>query len=302
MATTNVGKPFGVVTSKNQATAITESKQDANSGQFYITRTDNSNTGGVGNTEGDASQAISLTINGNVLRGISKDDAIKLANLSTNTGGNISNITVGSGLTKTGNTINLNLGSGLKRSYDGKFGVDTAGEIIIDETNCVKLDVNQLSGTTKDRNLFYYSKGGIYFGNTIKSGQKFDSANNSGSTENPTKYMRLRCGTGLKFQEGYSSIGSDSSQVLGHDGYYYIDIDNTTIGLNKNSKLSVKCDNTLTKSPNGLSVNLPSTTSVPNLVKLPLSTSAILVNDISNGLCVDIPAFKHLVELIIAGK
>ena len=82
MATTNVGKPFGIVTSQSQATAITESKKDDNSGQFYITRTNNTNTGGVGNTEGNASEAISLTINGNVLRGISKDDATKLANLS----------------------------------------------------------------------------------------------------------------------------------------------------------------------------------------------------------------------------
>ena len=86
MATTNIGKPFGIVTSKNQATAITESKQTNNAGQFYITKTDNSNTGGVSNTEGNASDAIALTINGNVLRGISKDDATKLANLNIGSG------------------------------------------------------------------------------------------------------------------------------------------------------------------------------------------------------------------------
>ena len=119
MATTNIGKLFGVVTSKNQATAITESKQDANSGQFYITRTNNSNTGGVGNTQGDASEAISLTINGNVLRGISKADAIKLANLSTNTDDGISNLIVGSGLTKTENIIGLDLGTSLE-FYDNR--------------------------------------------------------------------------------------------------------------------------------------------------------------------------------------
>lgn len=316
MAITNVGKPFGVVTSKNQATAIAESKQDANSGQFYITRTDNSNTGGVGNTEGDASQAIALTINGNVLRGISKTDAIKLASLSTNTGDNISSLVLGSGLTKTGNSINLNLGSGLTIDDNNKLKVETAGEIMINKDNFVMLNVDELSGTTKDPNLFYYSKGGIYFGSTIKSGQKFDKIDNSGTTGNPTKYMRLRCGTGLKFQEGYVSPGDNSSQILGHDGRYYVNIDNTTIGLNTDSKLRVKHDSTLSESSNGLSVkvgpnlvigndginiNLPAPTP-SDLQELPVSTAAILVNDSGNGLCVDIPALKRLVELIMAAK
>ena len=316
MATTNVGKPFGVVTSKNQATAITESKRADNAGQFYITRTNNSNTGGVGNTEGNASEAISLTINGNVLRGISKDDATKLASLSTNTGGSISNLMVGAGLTKTENTINLNLGSGIGTDDDSKLMVKTSGEIIIKD-NYVTLDVDTLSGTTKDTNLFYYSKGGIYFGNTIKSGQKFDKATESGTIQNPLNYMRLRCGTGLKFQEGYCSPGDSSNQVLGHDGCYYINIDNTTIGLNTNSKLRVKHDNTLSESSsglsiklsdglenttNGLSVKLPNVSSVPSLQSLPISTSAILVKDSSNGLCVDIPALTRLVKLIMAAK
>lgn len=289
MATTNVGKPFGVVTSKNQATAITESKQDANSGQFYITRTNNSNTGGVGNTQGDASEAISLTINGNVLRGISKADATKLASLSTNTGGSISNLMVGAGLTKTGNTINLNLGSGLNTEDDSKLRVKTIGEIIIDKNNNVTLDVNELSGTTKDPNLFYYSKGGIYFGNTIKSGQKFDSANNSGTLQNPTKYMRLRCGTGLKFQEGYFSPGDNSNQVLGHDGRYYVNIDNKTIVTDSNGALSVKKQYTI-----------PAISTDTNDLTINMSTTALLVaQDAENTMYIDFQRFKFLVKLAL---
>ena len=289
MATTNVGKPFGVVTSKNQATAITESKKDANSGQFYITRTNNSNTGGAGNTQGDASEAISLTINGNVLRGISKADATKLASLSTNTGGSISNLMVGAGLTKTGNTINLHLGSGLNTEDDSKLRVKTIGEIIIDKDNNVTLDVNELSGTTKDPNLFYYSKGGIYFGNTIKSGQKFDNVNNSGTIQNPTNYMRLRCGTGLKFQEGYCSFGDSTNQILGHDGKYYVNIDNKTIVTNSNGALSVKKQYTI-----------PIISSDTNDLTINMSTTALLVaQDAENNMYIDFQRFKFLVKLAL---
>lgn len=289
MATTNVGKPFGIVTSKNQATAITESKQDANSGQFYITRTNNSNTGGVGNTQGDASEAISLTINGNVLRGISKADATKLASLSTNTGDSISNLTVGSGLTKTGNTINLKLGSGLNTEDDNKLRVKTSGEIIIDKNNNVTLDVNKLSGITRDPNLFYYSKGGIYFGNTIKSGQKLDNVNNSGTVQNPINYIRLRCGTGLKFQEGYFSPGDSSNQVLGHDGKYYVNIDNKTIVTDSKGALSVKKQYTI-----------PVISSDTNDLTINMSTTALLVaQDAENTMYIDFQRFKFLVKLAL---
>jgi hypothetical protein len=296
MATTNIGKPFGVVTSKNQATAITESKQDANSGQFYITRTNISNTGDVGNTEGNASEAISLTINGNVLRGISKEDAIKLAGLSTNT-----HLTVGSGLTKTGNNINLNLGTGLNTDGDRKVGVNVADWLITSDNNNIILDVNNLSGTTKDDNLCYYSKGGIYFSNTIKSGQKFDNVLTEEQLSTK-KYLQIRCGTGLAFQEGYQAIGSNSSQIIGRDGKYYVNIDDTTIGLNKNSELAVKHDDSLETTYDGLSVKLPSTVVVPQLEYLPVSTSAILVAEKSYGLCVDIPALTRLVKLIMGVK
>lgn len=363
MATTNVGKPFGVVTSKNQATAITESKQADNAGQFYITRTNNSNTGGVGNTEGNASEAISLTINGNVLRGISKDDATKLANLSTNTGGGatkeevfswlglstnaslqgvistntgIDNNTVlriggpegidfiprafdlklGTGFTSSGNKLDLSLGNGLFLDED-KVSLNLGNSLFIKKyTNGVDLNADYLSGTEKDVNSFYYSKGGIVFANTIKSGQKNDSVTESGTFTNPTNYMRLRCGTGLAFQEGYQDFGDNSSQILGHDGKYYVNIDNTTIGLNTSSKLRVKHDDTLSESSNGLSVkvgnnlvtgddgiNIQLPVPTPsNLQQLPVSTAAILVNDGNNGLCVDIPALKRLVELIMAAK
>lgn len=393
MATTNVGKPFGVVTSKNQATAITESKQADNAGQFYITRTNNSNTGGVGNTEGNASEAISLTINGNVLRGISKDDATKLANLSTNTGGGATKLEVfswlglsesaslegvistntgidndtalriggpegidfiprafdlklGSGLTSRNGRIDIELGNGLETREnklrlnvnkpldfsEGSLKINLGSGVTINELNelsvrvgeelnisqgeVITLNADYLSGTEKDVNKFYYSKGGIVFANTIKSGQKNDSVTESGTFTNPTNYMRLRCGTGLAFQEGYQDFGDNSSQILGHDGKYYVNIDNTTIGLNTSSKLRVKHDDTLSESSNGLSVkvgnnlvtgddgiNIQLPVPTPSdLQQLPVSTAAILVNDDNNGLCVDIPALKRLVELIMAAK
>lgn len=380
MATTNVGKPFGVVTSKNQATAITESKQADNAGQFYITRTNNSNTGGVGNTEGNASEAISLTINGNVLRGISKDDATKLASLSTNTSGatkeevfswlglsqnaslegvistntGINNTTLriggpegidfiprafdlklGSGLTPRNGIIDIELGSGLE-TYENKLKINLGSGLTINESNelsvivgeelnisqseVITLNADYLSGTVRDVNNFYYSLGGIYSPNTIKSGQKYEGVtvgpSNAEGTPGKKNYgLKLRCGTGLAFQEGYQDFGDNSSQILGHDGKYYVNIDNTTIGLNTSSKLRVKHDDTLSESSNGLSVKvgnslvagddginiqLPPTPS--NLQHLPVSTAAILVNDDNNGLCVDIPALKRLVELIMAAK
>ena len=457
MATTNVGKPFGVVTSKNQATAITESKQADNSGQFYITRTNNSNTGGVGNTEGDASEAIALTINGNVLRGISKDDAIKLANLNIGTGtitegafnykgsvGNVDNLPtnakvgdvynisnnfylnntaypaytsvvyvndgtytwrslggkmklstagkkrseanciyysspdeencaignfdiqvntdsclyagnnvidiklgpglstnngenitpkLGKGLIMDNNDITfdigenltfddagsvcVNIGKGLTDANDGKVEISCGNNIIINSNNSIELDIDKLSGTVKDTNNFYYSLGGIYFPDTIKSGQKNDNITVEPFWPGLKKNygLKLRCGTGLAFQEGYQDFGDNSSQILGHDGRYYVNIDNTTIGLNTDSKLRVKHDSTLSESSNGLSVkvgnnlvtgddgiNIQLPVPTPSdLQQLPVSTAGILVND-NNSLCVDIPALKRLVELIMAAK
>lgn len=418
MATTNVGQHFGIVTSKNQATAIIESKKDENSGQFYITRTDNSNTGGVGNTEGDASQAISLTMNGNVLRGISKDDAIKLArlnigtyfnyrgsvdnvyNLPTNAkigdvynisnkfvlnnknydaytsvvyinsgmyewqalGGEITlgtkadgyyhsdsniyyhtpsydpinsfhiNINTDSGLCAKNNSISAKLGPGLGINagcivprlgsgliiYDDTADIEVhvGNELQADNTNGVKLNADYLSGTVKDANNNYYSLGGIYFSDTIKSGQKNDKITIGPSqTELWKNYgLKLRCGTGLAFQEGYEDFRDNSSQILGHDGRYYVNIDNTTIGLNIDSKLRVKHDSTLSESSNGLSVKLGNSLIKGNnginvllpiptpsdLSYLPVSTAAILINVDGYGLCVDMPALKHLVEMIMA--
>ena len=296
MATTNVGKPFGIVTSQSQATAITESKKDDNSGQFYITRTNNTNTGGVGNTEGNASEAISLTINGNVLRGISKDDAIKLANLSV------------------GSYVDLKLGSGLEQDSQGKIRIKVGNGLGFDDNETylnvyvgddlkisggIQLNADYLSGTIKDINGYYYSKGGIYFANTIKSGQK-QNINYVEPLGSDKHYMRLRLGTGLSFQEGYQDAGSDSSQVLGHDGKYYINIDNNTIGLNNDKQLKVKTDSSLVQTSNGLSINLPTVSN--GLKQLPVSTAGILVNDETNGLCVSIPALTNLVKLIMAAK
>lgn len=213
--------------------------------------------------------------------------------------------------------IDISVGSGLTISSNNKLTVPVGKELEINNSNLIKLNANYLSGTVKDLNNFYYSLGGIYFSDTIKSGQKNDNITVGPSQIGIRKKnygLRLRCGTGLAFQEGYEDIGDNSSQILGHDGRYYVNIDNTTIGLNTDSKLRVKHDSTLSesskglsvkvgnslaKTSNGIDVNLPRPT-LPDLQQLPVSTAAILINDIDNGLCVDMPAFKRLVELVIA--
>lgn len=67
-----VGNQFGLVASKNQATAITDSKATGNEAKFYITKNNSINTGATCNAVGNAEDGIALTINGNVLRGMSK--------------------------------------------------------------------------------------------------------------------------------------------------------------------------------------------------------------------------------------
>ena len=214
--------------------------------------------------------------------------------------------------------INLNLGSGLIIGSNNELTVPVGKELKITNSNLIKLNANYLSGTVKDVNNFYYSLGGIYFPDTIKSGQKNDNITVGPSQTGLKKNygLILRCGTGLAFQEGYEDFGDNSSQILGHDGRYYVNIDNTTIGLNTNSKLRVKHDSTLSESSNGLSVkvgnnlvtgddgiNIQLPVPTPSdLQQLPVSTAGILVNDGNNGLCVDIPALKRLVELIMAAK
>lgn len=243
-------------------------------------------------------------------------------------------ISIGSGLINDGNLyiscgeglyfnpdgkLSLNIGSGLINS-NNELTVPVGEELEITNSNLIKLNANYLSGTVKDRNKFYYSLGGIYFPDTIKSGQQFEGATigPSFTTSGKKDYsLKLRCGTGLAFQEGWEDIGGfESSQILGHDGKYYVNIDNTTIGLNTDSKLRVKHDSTLSESSNGLSVKVGNnlvtgddginiklpTPTTSDLQQLPVSTAGILVNDGSNGLCVDIPALKRLVELIMAAK
>lgn len=215
--------------------------------------------------------------------------------------------------------LSLNIGSSLTINSNNELTVQVGEELEITNSNLIKLNVNYLSGTEKDSNLFYYSKGGLYFANTIKSGQRDKSVLTDTSISNRKTYLQLRCGTGLAFQEGYQDlpgVDGNSSQVLGRDGRYYVNIDNTTIGLNTDSKLRVKHDSTLSESSNGLSVkvgnnlvtgddgiNIQLPVPTPSdLQQLPVSTAGILVNDGNNGLCVDIPALKRLVELIMAAK
>lgn len=228
-------------------------------------------------------------------------------------------VSAGRGLSINSNNKKLEVSIGSALSFhNNAVAVDAIEELQV-SNNGLSLNVNYLSGTEKDSNLFYYSKGGLYFANTIKSGQRDKSVLTDTSISNRKTYLQLRCGTGLAFQEGYQDlpgVDGNSSQVLGRDGRYYVNIDNTTIGLNTNSKLRVKHDSTLSESSNGLSVkvgnnlvtgddginiNLPTPTP-SGLQQLPVSTAAILVNDGNNGLCVDIPALKRLVELIMAAK
>lgn len=310
MATTNVGKPFGVVTSKNQATAITESKQDANSGQFYITRTNNSNTGGVGNTQGDASEAISLTINGNVLRGISKADAEKLAILSTNTGGN--NVTqetvLGLLQLSTVNKGRLTLNSQTEESNTKKLSISgqndsIPNEVEIDLGYCISaanddigLDVNYLSGVTSDTNDYFYSKGGFYFAETTKSNQQQLNSHTNTSLDKTTRYLKLRYGTGIAFQEGFASSTSRT------DGCYYINIDDKTIKVNSDKKLyiPISSDHFRYNSKNELEFKIPTlgsavtnaTLSQPDLLFLKISSNS--------GLCIDTNLLKQFIKQVMS--
>lgn len=217
-------------------------------------------------------------------------------------------------------TLKLNIGSGLTINSNNELTVPVGEELEITNSNLIKLNANYLSGTVKDMNNYYYSLGGIYFSDTTKSGQQFEdiTIGPSITTSGKKNYsLKLRCGTGLAFQEGWEDIGGlTSSRRLGHDGKYYVNIDNTTIGLNTDSELRVKHDSTLSESSNGLSVKVGTTLvtsddginihlpipAPPDLQWLPVSTAGILVNDYNSGLCVDMPALKRLVELIIASK
>lgn len=199
-------------------------------------------------------------------------------------------------------SISINPGDGLIFSTSDELKLNIGSDLTINN-NLIKLNANYLSGTVKDENKFYYSLGGIYFPDTIISGQQFEgmTIGPSFTTSGKKDYsLKLRCGTGLAFQEGWEDVkGLESSQILGHDGKYYVNIDNTTIGLNTDSKLRVKLGDSLGVGDDGINVRLPIPTT-PELQYLPVSTAAILIND--RGLCVDMPAFKRLVELVIATK
>ena len=75
-----VGKPFGVVASKDYKTALTESVKEGNQAKFYLTQ----NNGGVDQkalddvTIATVADRNALVINGNTIQGISKNDLEKL--------------------------------------------------------------------------------------------------------------------------------------------------------------------------------------------------------------------------------
>lgn len=73
-----VGNVFGVVASKDQATALTESIKTGNEAKFYLSKNNTTNTGATCNAAGNKQDSIALTINGNVLRGMSAAEQEKL--------------------------------------------------------------------------------------------------------------------------------------------------------------------------------------------------------------------------------
>lgn len=72
------GQPFGLVVSKTPQEALTESVKAGNEAKFYVHNTDSVLDGAVSDGAGDGSKACEITINGNVLRGMSKAEQAKL--------------------------------------------------------------------------------------------------------------------------------------------------------------------------------------------------------------------------------
>ena len=71
-----VGKQFGVVASKNYATALAESVKEGNQAKFYLAQKDGEALDGL--TEATYNDRNTLIINGNTIQGISDDDISKL--------------------------------------------------------------------------------------------------------------------------------------------------------------------------------------------------------------------------------
>lgn len=72
------GQPFGLVVSKTPQEALTESVKAGNEAKFYVHSTDSVLDGAVSDGAGNGSKACEITINGNVLRGMSAKEQAKL--------------------------------------------------------------------------------------------------------------------------------------------------------------------------------------------------------------------------------
>lgn len=72
------GQPFGLVVSKTPQDALTESKKAGNEAKFYVHRSDQVLDGAISDGAGDGSKACDITINGNVIRGLSAEDRLRI--------------------------------------------------------------------------------------------------------------------------------------------------------------------------------------------------------------------------------
>ena len=303
-----VGKQFGVVASKDYNTALTESVKEGNQGKFYLTENGGKGFNDITATTDDSRNT--LIVNGNVLRGISKADAEKLAILSTNTeGNNVTQETVlGLLQLSTVNKGRLTLNSQTEESNTKKLSISGQNDSIpnavdIDLGYCISaanddigLDVNYLSGVTSDKNDYFYSKGGFYFAETTRSNQQQLNSHTNTSSDETTRYLKLRYGTGIAFQEGFATSTSRT------DGCYYINIDNKTIKVNSDKKLyiPISSDHFRYNSKNELEFKIPTlgsavteaTLSQPDLYFLKISSNS--------GLCIDTNLLKQFIKQVMS--
>ena len=171
-------------------------------------------------------------------------------------------VAIGSGLQANGNKIQVAIGRGLELSSQG-VQTKIGSYLSFDSNQALQLNVGSLIGIG-------------------------DTGLTSSGIKLVDSHLELECGTGLGLALGTTN-----------NSYYYVKTDNTTLGADTDGTLKVNHDNSMTTTIDGLSINLPS---IPTLEKLPLSTSAILVNDPDHGICVDIPALTKLVRLIMAAQ
>ena len=185
-------------------------------------------------------------------------------------------VAIGSGLQANGNKIQVAIGSGLELSNKIRVAVGRGLQL---SSQGVQTKIGSYLSFDSNQALQ------LNVGSLIGIG---DTGLTSSGIKLVDSHLELECGTGLGLALGTTN-----------NSYYYVKTDNTTLGADTDGTLRVNHDNSMTTTIDGLSINLPS---IPTLEKLPLSTSAILVNDPDHGICVDIPALTKLVQLIMAAQ